>query len=126
MAQQSTTQPGTSSARPTGRRIPAVDEQIAVQITADGYLRLPPAFCAAHFPHDRCTGLRQGTTFILMPSTVYAWNGIIMKQRTLAGERSTLIREVWGDDHPVGEFTAMWRHTRRRLVVDDSRHSDSE
>lgn len=94
------------------------DETVRATLTEDGYLRLPPEFCAAHFPADRCAGLRKDSTFILMPATTYAQNGIIMKQRNLAGERSTLIREVWGDDHPVGEVTAVWQNTRRRLVID--------
>lgn len=89
-----------------------------MELTSDGYLRLPADLCLAHFPHDRCAGLRQDDgTFVLLPVTPIAPNAMIMKQRTLAGERSVLIREVWGDDHPVGILEAAWLSSRRRLVL---------
>ncbi|UQE76471.1 hypothetical protein MYK68_07855 [Gordonia sp. PP30] len=93
------------------------DEVVETEVTAAGYLRLPPEFCRTHFPHDRCTGLRTEQGFMLFPASVYAPAALIMKQRTLAGERSILIREVWGDDHPVGEFPATWQGARRRLLI---------
>lgn len=104
---------------------PVSDEQVTALITADGYLRLPGPFCRDHFPSDRCAALRRGGTFMLMPATVYAPAALIMKQRTAAGERSTLIREVWGDDHPVGEVTAIWQPARRRLIIDSSERADA-
>lgn len=91
---------------------------VAVEVTADGYLRLPPEFCRNHFPYDRCVGLRlDEATFVAMPVTTTTPNALIMKQRSLAGERSVLIREVWGDDHPVGIIDATWLAGRRRLVL---------
>ena len=106
------TEPGTG-------QVPApVVDTVEVEVTADGYLRLPAEFSAAHFPQDRCAGLRQdATTFVLLPVTPIAPNALIMKQRSLAGERSVLIREVWGDDYPVGRCDAKWIGSRRRLVL---------
>ena len=93
-------------------------ESVTVEITADGYLRLPVDLARAHFPEDRCAGLRQDeATFILMPVSPIAPNALILKQRTLSGERSVLIREVCGDDYPVGRIEAQWLGGRRRLVV---------
>lgn len=89
-----------------------------MEFTADGYLRLPAEFALAHFPQDRCAGLRQDDgAYVLLPVTPIAPNALIMKQRTLAGERSVLIREIWGDDHPVGSIEGVWSGARRRLVL---------
>ncbi|QWT23110.1 hypothetical protein KPL76_10150 [Subtercola sp. PAMC28395] len=93
-------------------------ESVTVEVTADGYLRLSPEFSRDHFSHDRCVGLRlDETSFVVMPVTPVTPNALIMKQRSLAGERSVLIREVWGDDHPVGTLEASWMPGRRRLVL---------
>lgn len=91
---------------------------VVAEITQDGYLRLPGEFAQKNFPQDRCAGLRQDdSTFILMPVSPIAPNALIMKQRSLAGERSVLIREVCGDDYPVGRVEATWLGGRRRLVI---------
>lgn len=96
----------------------AVAEPVTVELTADGYLRLPAEFSLTHFPHDRCAGLRADDgSFVLLPVTPIAPNALIMKQRNLAGERSVLIREVWSDEHPVGTLSASWLASRRRLVL---------
>lgn len=105
-------------ASPAGRRPTAADDELVeIEITPDGYLRLPAAFAQAHFEHDRCIGVEKETEFILWPATVYTDTAIMMKQRNLQGDRSTLIREIWGDGYPVGSFTARWQATRRRLVL---------
>ena len=90
---------------------------VEIEITEDGYLRLPGEFTLTSFPQDRCAGLRQEDEFILMPVSPIAPNALIMKQRSLAGERSVLIREVCGDDYPVGRLEATWLSGRRRLVI---------
>ncbi len=99
-------------------RLRADDVVATVEITPDGYLRVPVELAVPNFPNDRCAGLRTDDMLALLPATVYAPNALIMKQRTLAGERSVLIREVWGDDHPVGTFVARWQAARRRLVIE--------
>ncbi len=96
------------------------DQTGTVEITLDGYVRIPPELSVPNFPNDRCAGLRKGAEYVLIPATVYAQNALIMKQRTPAGQRSVLIREVWGDDYPVGEFPAMWQAKRRRLLISTS------
>lgn len=90
---------------------------VEVELTADGYLRLPGEFCREHFPEDRAAGLRKADRLVLMPATIYAQNGMIIKQRNLAGERSVLVREVWGDDLPIGPVTASWLPRRRQFVI---------
>ncbi|MHB1172358.1 MAG: hypothetical protein ACYCZY_07645 [Lacisediminihabitans sp.] len=96
----------------------AAGGSVVVEITADGYLRLPAEFCHEHFPQDRCAGLRQDeSTFVVMPVSAIAPNALIMKQRNLAGQRSVLIREVCGDDYPVGQIEAIWLSGRRRLIL---------
>lgn len=94
------------------------DDTARAEITADGYLRLPGAFAQQYFPADRCAGLVTGGRYVLMPASVHAPNGMIIKQRNLAGDRSVLVREVWGDDHPVGPVTVIWQAARRRLVLE--------
>ena len=93
------------------------DESVPVEVTADGYLRLPGEFSAKYFPHDRCIGAHKDGEYILWPSTIYADASVIMKQRNVAGDRSTLIREMWTDDYPVGHFDALWQSSRKRLVL---------
>lgn len=93
------------------------DEVVNVEITSDGYLRLPGEFCVKNFPHDRCIGTSKDGDYILWPSTMYADASVIMKQRNVAGDRSTLIREMWSDDYPVGHFDALWQPSRKRLVI---------
>lgn len=101
-----------------GVRPARVDEAVVAEFTEDGYLRLPGDFSQQHFPADRCVGIVKAGQYVLMPASVHAPNGLIMKQRNLAGERSTLVREVWGDDHPVGQVLATWQAGSRRLVID--------
>lgn len=116
-----------SETRPSGRRLTiADDEAIEVEVTADGYLRLPADFASAHFEHDRCIGVAKAGEFILWPATVYADSAIMMKQRNLQGDRSTLIREIWGDGYPIGTFTAQWQAARRRLVLTDPTAKDQQ
>jgi len=94
------------------------DQRINVEITADGYLRIPADFSAEHFSYDKCIGSVADGSYVLWPATNYTDAAILMKQRNVAGDRSVLIREIWGDQYPIGNFTALWQASRRRLVVD--------
>lgn len=100
------------------------DQFLEVEVTADGYLRLPAQFSQEYFSYDKCIGTITNGLFILWPATNYTDAAILMKQRNVAGDRSTLIREIWGDDYPVGTFTAKWESSRRRLVLNPGTASE--
>lgn len=85
-------------------------------IAADGELRLPPG-CATHFPSTRATAyLRDEDELWLLPADADDDEALVLRQRTLAGERVVNIRSVW-PDHPVGRVTATWSVAHRRLEI---------
>ena len=89
------------------------------EITADGELRLPPEACEGNFPTGYATGLLRGDTLWLMPSESDDTGALPLRQRTLAGQRSIGIQEIW-ESFPVGPVTAMWSQAHHRLEVSES------
>lgn len=102
----------------------SVDVTIEVEVTADGYLRLPADFSKQNFSYDKCIGTNTNGEFVLWPATNYTDAAILMKQRNVVGDRSVLIREIWGDEYPVGNFSAQWQASRKRLVLNPSSTSE--
>jgi hydrogenase maturation protease len=93
-------------------------EQVTVEFTPEGHLRLPADFARAHFPDDRIAALRAPTgEIVVMPVGVAASGGLMLKQRNVAGDRSVLLREALADDYPVGFVGAQWSRKRRRLTI---------
>lgn len=103
---------------------PSVDRIVDVEVTSDGYLRLPAEFSQQYFSYDKCIGTIAEGEFVLWPATNYTDAAILMKQRNVAGDRSVLIREIWGDEYPVGNFAAQWQASRKRLVLNPSSTSE--
>ena len=90
------------------------------EVTADGQLRLPPGACEGHFPSGHATGLRRGDTLWLVPAESDDPEALVLRKRTLAGERTVGIRDVYGDDFPVGPVDAVWSQAHNRLEVSES------
>lgn len=88
-----------------------------VEISESGYLHLPGTFSALHFPADVCAAVLQGEELLLHPIHSQANGGHLLKHRNAAGDRSLLVREVLGDQVPVGTFPAEWDEARGAVVV---------
>lgn len=87
---------------------PSDPNDLAVEFTDDGYLRLGAALCAAHFPAHVAVGAVRDDALWLLPLRGPRSGGLLLKQRTPAGDRALLIRELLNDDIPVGVHHAVW------------------
>jgi hydrogenase maturation protease len=87
---------------------PSDPDELTVQFTADGYLRLGAALAAAHFPADAAVARKQDDELWLLPLRGPRNGGLLLKQRNPAGDRAVLVREVLDDEIPVGERPAVW------------------
>jgi len=83
-----------------------------------GYLRLPAALAAEHFPADACLGGQVGTALELMPLHSSANGGLVLKQRNAAGDRAVLVNEMLGFSWTPGSYPCTWDAERGRLVID--------
>ncbi len=97
-------------------RPPAVDEPV-VEFTADGYLRLDAQLAGSRFPSSAAVALVREGQLWLLPLRGPQSGGLLLKQRTPAGDRSTLIREVLADRVPVGVRPAFWDAEQGALRV---------
>lgn len=88
-----------------------------VEFTEGGYLHLPAAFSAKHFPADVCAATTQAGELLLLPVNSQANGGHLLKTRNSAGDRSLLVRELLDAAEPVGTFPAVWDHVRGAVVV---------
>ncbi len=96
---------------------PRLDEQVVVEITADGYLRADAALAAARFPSDALAAvLREGDLW-LFPLRGPSSGGLLLKQRNPAGDRSVLLSEVLGDGFQAGVRAAFWDDEHKALRV---------
>ncbi|MBC7631844.1 hydrogenase maturation protease [Aeromicrobium sp.] len=95
---------------------PAVREP-EVEITAEGYLRLTAEMAARFFPADVCGAVLEGDELFLIPLQSQANGGHVLKQRSSAGDRCMLVREVLHDELPVGHHVATWNEERGALAV---------
>lgn len=89
-----------------------------VEMTGAGYLHLPAAVAAAYFPSDVLLARRDGDRLELVPLVSATHGGLVLKQRTAAGDRSLLIHEVLEFAAVEGRFEASWDEGRGALVVD--------
>jgi hydrogenase maturation protease len=79
-----------------------------VELTADGYLRLSAAVSAAHFPAHVAVGAVRDDQLWLLPLRGPRNGGLLLKQRTAAGDRAVLVRELLDDIIPTGKRQAFW------------------
>lgn len=86
-------------------------------LTADGNLRIPAAVAAQYFPHDVCVATQDGADLLLIPLRGPAHGGLLLKQRTRAGDRVLLVSEALGFAVNPGTYAACWEVDRGALRV---------
>ncbi len=83
-------------------------DEVGVEITAEGYLRLDAALAASRFPSDAVAAVLRDGNLWLIPLRGPSSGGLLLKQRNPAGDRTILVREVLEDAFPVGVRAAFW------------------
>ncbi|MCV7345659.1 hydrogenase maturation protease [Mycolicibacterium rhodesiae] len=96
---------------------PPGDDDISVQFTDDGYLRLDAALAASRFPSDTVAAMVRGDDLWLFPLRGPRSGGLLLKQRNPAGDRSLLIREVLSDHLVTGVHRAFWDDAQQALRI---------
>ncbi len=96
---------------------PAGPDGPTVEFTEDGYLRLDANLAGKRFPSSAAVALLRDGQLWLLPLRGPQSGGLLLKQRNIAGDRSTLIREVLNDDIPVGVRPAVWDDDQGALPV---------
>ncbi len=91
--------------------------EAAVEITHDGYLRLAADLAASRFPSDAVAAVVRDGALWLIPLRGPSSGGLLLKQRNPAGDRAALVREVLGDDFPVGVRRAFWDDSQRAMRI---------
>jgi hydrogenase maturation protease len=87
---------------------PTDPDDLAVEFTADGYLRLSAALSAARFPANVAVGAVRDDQLWLLPLRGPRSGGLLLKQRNPAGDRAVLVRELLDDVIPTGVRRAFW------------------
>lgn len=90
---------------------------MAVEFTEDGNLRLSASVASSFFPGDALVAVPRGAELWLVPLTGPESGGLLLKQRNLAGDRSTLIWEALPVEQPVGIRQAIWDPEQGALRV---------
>lgn len=100
---------------------PHTGTELAVEFTADGYVRLDAALAASRFPSDAVAAVVRDDDLWLIPLRGPRSGGLLLKQRTPAGDRATLVREVLDDRIPTGVREAFWddAHKALRIPLDE-------
>lgn len=93
------------------------DGAATVELTDDGYLRLDATLAATRFPSDAAVAMVRDGAFWLVPLRGPRSGGLLLKQRTPAGDRSVLVREVLGDALPAGVRAAYWDDAQAALRI---------
>ncbi len=101
---------------------PQTGAEHTVEFTADGYLRLDAALAASRFPSDAVAAVPRDDDLWLIPLRGPRSGGLLLKQRTPAGDRAVLIREVLADRVPVGVREASWDDAHKALRIPLDRH----
>ena len=97
-------------------RPPTADE-VSVEITGDGYLRLDAALAAGRFPSDAVAAVPRDGELWLFPLRGPSSGGLLLKQRNPAGDRAVLGREVLADGFPAGVRAAFWDDEHKALRI---------
>lgn len=98
--------------RPSGS-----DDEVQVEFTADGYLRLSADVAASRFPAHVAAGTLRDGQLWLLPLRSPRSGGLLLKQRTAAGDRALLVRELLHDDIPQGMRSAKWDDSHGALRI---------
>jgi hydrogenase maturation protease len=96
---------------------PAASGQVEVEISADGYLRLDAALAASRFPSDAVAAVAREGQLWLFPLRGPSSGGLLLKQRNPVGDRTVLVHEILGADHPVGVHAAFWDDEHKALRI---------
>lgn len=89
-----------------------------VEFTPDGYLRLEAGVAAEYFPNDALVAVLQGAELWLLPLVGPQGGGLLLKQRTVGGDRSALVWESLPAAAPVGRRAAVWDAAKGALRID--------
>ncbi|MEN1680140.1 MAG: hydrogenase maturation protease [Planctomycetota bacterium] len=79
-----------------------------MEITANGYLRMPCGVAEEYFPNDTLLAMVRDGVLSLLPTRSAAAGGLLLKQRNPQGDRSLLLSEVFDFELPSGEFEFEW------------------
>jgi len=101
---------------------PQTADEVSVEITADGYLRLDAALAASRFPSDAVAAVPNQGELWLYPLRGPSSGGLLLKQRNPAGDRAVLIHAVLmeaglADGFPVGVHAAFWDDAHKALRI---------
>ncbi len=96
---------------------PTVPREVTVEFTADGYLRLDAATAAARFPSDAVAAVLRDGALWLIPLRGPSSGGLLLKQRTPAGDRSVLVSELLRDAPVIGVHRACWDDEQSALRI---------
>jgi hydrogenase maturation protease len=92
-------------------------DDLTVEFTDDGYLRLGAAICAARFPASVAVGAVRDDQLWLLPLRGPRSGGLLLKQRNPAGDRAILVREMLDDVIPTGARRAFWDDANGALRI---------
>jgi hydrogenase maturation protease len=92
---------------------------LSVEFTGNGSLRLGADLARRYFPADALVAVPRGDELWLMPLVGPEGGGLLLKQRNVRGDRSTLIWEAVQQvaDPPVGVRSAVWDDANGALRV---------
>lgn len=96
---------------------PRAADDVSVEITDDGYLRLDAALAASRFPSDAVAAVPREDELWLYPLRGPSSGGLLLKQRNPAGDRAVLIHEVLGGGFPAGIHAACWDDEHKALRI---------
>jgi len=96
---------------------PRTPDEVTVEITAEGYLRMDAALAASLFPSDALAAVPRDGELWLFPLLGTSSGGLLLKQRNAAGDRAALVREVLPDGFPGGPRAASWDDEHKALRI---------
>lgn len=96
---------------------PQIGDDISVQFTGDGYIRLDAVLAASRFPSDAVAAMVREDDLWLIPLRGPRSGGLLLKQRNPAGDRSLLVREVLADRPVTGDRQAFWDDAQQALRI---------
>jgi hydrogenase maturation protease len=96
---------------------PQIADEVTVEFTGDGYLRIDADLAAGRFPSDAVAAVPRDGELWLYPLRGPSSGGLLLKQRNPAGDRAVLIHEVLAEGFPVGIRTASWDDEHKALRV---------
>lgn len=95
-----------------------------IELTEQGYLRLPAAIARRYFPEDVLVVLLKPPEVWLLPLRGASAGGLLLKQYNLHGDRSVLIWEQLPPQTAPGSYPAIWDevHGALRVALGTMRH----